>query len=57
MVQVKEFKKKNGNIDIDLNIWLMSNENIKIIDIKYQYCVSTNAIHYVKALVIYEILK
>lgn len=56
MVQVKEFKKTNGNIDIDLNIWLMSNENIKLIDIKYQYCV-TDATHYVKALVIYEIFK
>ena len=57
MVQVKEFKKMNGNIDDELNIWLKKNKDIKLIDIKYQYSVSTNAIHYVKALVIYEILK
>ena len=54
MVQVKEFKKKNGNIDIDLNIWFMSNENVKLLDIKYQYFVTDEA-HYTKALVIYEI--
>lgn len=54
MVQVKEFKEKNNNIDISLNIWLMSNENIKLIDIKYQYFVSTDGAHYTKALVIYE---
>ena len=54
MVQVKEFKEKNSNIDISLNIWLMSNENIKLIDIKYQYFVSTDKTHYTKALVIYE---
>lgn len=54
MVQVKEFKEKNSNIDISLNIWLMSNENIKLIDIKYQYFVSTDGAHYTKALVIYE---
>lgn len=57
MVQVKEFKKMNGNIDNELNNWLMNNKDIKLIDIKYQYSVSTNAIHYVKALVIYEIFK
>lgn len=57
MVQVKEFKKMNGNIDNELNNWLMNNKDIKLIDIKYQYSVSTNAIHYVKALVIYEIFR